>query len=147
MKFGSFVAFALVFSTSANAGLLPPKRSYHRLDMFAIGYKDKVQSDGTWRILANSRPNDGPNFAIDMALYRAAELTIAAGKPYFQILNQSGTVEEGLFGRGKETMKLIVRASDSSLTPSDCRSKQSSDCFTLQASQIIDRIGPTLVKK
>jgi hypothetical protein len=64
--------------TAAPAGLIPEPRTYRPLDMFGNGFKDTVQKDGTWRIIANSRPYDGRGFAMDMALHRAAELAAAA---------------------------------------------------------------------
>jgi hypothetical protein len=136
--------FLIAAPTAATGGLVPAPRTYRPLDLFGNGYKDKLQKDGTWRIVANSRPFDGPGFAKDMALYRAAELTTAAGHSHFQILEASGTIGTGMYVRGRETIKLIVRPTDSAAPPTECRAKQPRACVTLEAAETIARIGPTL---
>jgi hypothetical protein len=134
----------LAAPTLASAGLIPPPRTYRPLDMFGNGYKDKLQEDGTWRIVANSRPYDGPGFASDMALYRAAQLTTASHHSHFQILDATGTLGTGMYVRGRETIKVIVRPADSAAPPTDCRAKQPRTCLTMEAAETIARIGPTL---
>lgn len=114
--------------------------------MFGNGYKDTVQKDGLWRIISNGRPYDGPGFALDMALYRAAELTVASGHKYFQVIDGNMTVGVGLYVRGRESIKMIVRPSDDASPPPDCRLSRPENCFTKNAEDILKQIGPTLKK-
>jgi hypothetical protein len=150
---------------TAMAGLIPKARTYRQMDGFDNGYKEKVQPDGTWRIVTGSRPTiDGVGFAQEIALYRAAELTVASGHSFFQVLDAVGT--KTFFGGRRtlfssknqilspakdetpvrETMKLIIRMSDQSGPFTDCRSKEVSNCITVDAAPLIERIGPTLSK-
>jgi hypothetical protein len=115
--------------------------------MFGNGFKDTVQKDGTWRIIANSRPYDGRGFAMDMALHRAAELAAAAGRTHFQIIDNNGTLGTGLYVRGRETVKLIVRPADSLDAPLECRAKNTQNCGTFEVAEVVARIGPTLRRK
>jgi len=139
-------ALLIALPTAAAAGLWPPARTYKKMDMFGNGYKDSVQKDGTWRIVANARPVDGPEFGRDMAFYRAAEMTTAAGQSHFQILDMQASTMKVYGGDAKYTVKLIVRPSDSAEAPSDCRAKDRTVCVTLVAELIRARIGPTLVR-
>lgn len=141
-----FAALLLAVPTVAAAGLLPPPRTYKKMDMFGNGYKDSVQKDGTWRIVANARPVDGPEFGVDMAFHRAAEMTAAAGHSHFQILDMQTTTMRVYGGDAKYTVKLIVRPSDSAETPFDCRARDKTLCVTLAAELVLARIGPTLVR-
>ena len=134
----------LAVPAAAPARLIPEKRTYRPLDLFDNGYKDSIQKDGTWRIVANSRPMDGPGFAWDMALYRAAELARQSGHPYFQIFDSHGAIGTGLYVRGREMVRIVVRGSDSAAAPADCRVKDKQSCITHETAEILARIGPTL---
>jgi hypothetical protein len=63
---------------------------------------------------------------------------------HFQILNVTGSIGTGMYVRGRETTKLIVRPTNSAAPPTDCRAKHAGTCATVEAASIIDRIGPTL---
>jgi hypothetical protein len=82
-----------------------------------------------------------------MALYRAAELATAAGRTHFQVIDGSGTLGTGLYVRGRETIKLIVRPANSLDSPIECRAKSAQSCATFEAAEVLARIGPTLRKK
>jgi hypothetical protein len=146
MRKAVILAVLLSLPAGASAGLLPKPRTYRAFDMFDNGYKHSVQKDGTWRIIANARPLDGRGFAQEMALYRAAELTRESGHTHFQILDATGSVGTGLYVRGRETTRLIVRPSNDASPPLDCRSRSSHICVTVEAEPLIARIGPTLHK-
>lgn len=136
-----------IITEDGRAKLVPEPRSYHPFDMFDNGYKEKLQSDGTWRIVGPSRVHiDGFGFANDMALYRAAELASSSGHKYFQILNSTAMTK--LIGGNpfRETVIIVVRPVDTDNAPIECQSKRVDVCNTLDAENIIARIGPTLHK-
>lgn len=99
------------------------------------GYKEKLQDDGSYRIVTEYHTRD-PMVALDVALYRAAELAREAGKPYVQVLSGDGRSSYGV-----SNGFVFARPTDSAAAPSDCRAKR---CYTAEVAKVLDALsGPT----
>lgn len=99
------------------------------------GYKEKLQSDGSYRIVTNYRTRD-PMVALDVALYRAAELAREAGMPYVQVLSGYGRSDYGA-----SSAYVFARPTDSAAAPSSCRDKR---CYTADVAKVLDQLsGPS----
>lgn len=111
-----------------------------------VGFQDRVEKDGSWRIMAASRRIDGQDFARSMALYRAAELADTGGHPYIQILG--GRIESGIgiANYGTQTVVVHIRASDSAAPPTACRQAvpRPGNCFTISVAQVRATAGAAL---
>ncbi len=96
------------------------------------GYKHSVQKDGTWRIVTEYHTTD-PMVAMDMALYRAAEMAREANQPFVQILNgyamSSYAVASGF---------VFARPSSDSAAPTACKAKR---CYTADVARVLDLLG------
>ena len=77
---------ALATSPAAHAG----GREYHYAPMNAVGegYHDELERDGFWEIEAGIIGNRGV-LAIDVAIYRAAEMAKTGGHRYVEIHDAS----------------------------------------------------------
>ena len=119
--------------------------AYRPLDAWSfVGYKDKVQKDGTWKISANSATMHGEGFSLKIATYRAAELSKTAGHPFVQIIGQYALVQTGNINRGNETATIIARSADTSAPPSDCRTPAPERCFTASVDKVMQALWPSL---
>ncbi|QXQ08078.1 hypothetical protein KX816_08910 [Sphingosinicellaceae bacterium] len=131
-------------ASPADAGLLAKARLYRSTDLFGTGYSSKLRPDGTWKIVANTRSDEGRGFAFQLAMYRAAEVATESGKRYFQVLDANGSVVVRGYSVGAEYARIFVRASDDPAPPTDCRSKRPDDCRTLEAERVMARLGATM---
>lgn len=128
----------------------PPAHYYGPLNTWlGVGYKEKTQKDGPWRIVANSRYLDGQNFSRDMVLYRAAELARAAGHTHVQILGASLMRGMGNVNYGSETAIIFARGADTDAAPTQCADRKPTPetCFTVSVAKIMEAIEPRLVRR
>jgi hypothetical protein len=101
--------------------------------LISQGYKESIEKDGSWRIVAEYSNSD-PIDALDVALYRAADLARAEGKKYVQILGGSASSR-----MRTATAIIFATASDSPAAPAGChRSKR---CYTADVATVLDILG------
>lgn len=124
---------------------------YNQMGMSATGlgegYKDKLQSDGTYKITANSGPRDDYHFARDMALYHSAEIVTQLGYEYFQVIDAKfkiGVSGLNVIPTGFESVQLVIRPSHTTEAPQDCKAKEPRNCVALSAIKIMSAIRPSL---
>lgn len=98
------------------------------------GYKHSTEKDGTWRIVTEYHTRD-PIIALNVALYRAAELAREQGKRYVQVLNGYGMSSHAVANGF-----VYAVGSDSPAAPTRCKAKR---CYTADAAQVLDILsGP-----
>lgn len=103
--------------------------------MFGEGYKHSVEKDGSWRIVTEYHDRDALP-AIDVALYRAAELARQEGHAFVEILGGYGSS-----GPGASNGFVYARPSDSPAAPTNCRGKP---CYTADVAQVLRALsGPS----
>jgi hypothetical protein len=101
---------------------------------FGEGYIENVEKDGSWRIVTEYRSGD-PYLAVDVALYRAAELARELGQSYVQVLGG-----HGMSRYGAATGYVYMRPSERPEAPANCRDKQ---CYTADVAKVLDALsGP-----
>lgn len=98
-----------------------------------IGYKDRTEKDGSWRIDAAIH---GRSDAIDMALYRAAERAHELGYRYLFLLGGSGSKMPGL-----DMATVYARPSHEAVGPIGCRSKKVTSCYTADVMEVMRILG------
>ncbi len=120
--------------------------AYRPLDAWSfVGYKDKDQKDGTWKITAKSQAMHGEGFSLKIATYRAAELSKAAAHQYVQIIGQYALVQTGAnILRGNETATIIARPADTAAPPPDCKTPAPERCFTASVDKVLQVLWPSL---
>jgi hypothetical protein len=130
----------LLLATPATAGLIRAAHFYGPLDLLSgVGFKDKTDRHGNWRIVANSRRIDGSGFALNMAMYRAAELARQQGYRYVQFLD--GWSTETRLSRD-ESATLFARPSHDPADPTTaCLSKAKGSCYTADVAQLLVLLG------
>lgn len=98
------------------------------------GYKHGVQKDGSWRIVTEYHTRD-PMIALDVALYRAAELARDDGHRYVQILGGYASS-----GYGVSSGFVFAQPADSPEAPTKCRDKR---CYTADVRRVHELLsGP-----
>ncbi|QQV79114.1 hypothetical protein H5J25_16010 [Sphingomonas aliaeris] len=101
---------------------------------YEVGYKDNLQKDGSYRIVASVRSGQ----AIDMAVYRAAELAGQLGYSHVEMLGGSESATPGY-----RSATLYARPSRSAAAPTTCRSKRPHTCYTADVRQVLRTLsGP-----
>ena len=76
-----------------------------------------------------------PMIAVDVALYRAAELAREQGKRYVQVLNGYG-----MSGHGVANGFVYAVGSDSPAAPTSCKAKR---CYTADVAKVLEALsGP-----
>lgn len=99
------------------------------------GYKHSVVKDGSWRIVTEYHTND-PMVALDVALYRAADLARLDGHRYVQVLSGDAMASYGV-----ASGFVFAKASDSPEAPAACRAKR---CYTADVAKVLDALsGPS----
>ncbi|KQS02914.1 hypothetical protein ASG11_00335 [Sphingomonas sp. Leaf357] len=124
--------FAAVPSTAALAAEPPFYGPMNAWD--GVGFKDSLQKDGTYRIVAGVRSGE----AIDLAVYRAAELADQLGFAYVELLGGSETRSSAL-----NSATLYARPSRSATAPAACLSKRRYTCSTADVRQLLRAVGGT----
>lgn len=98
-------------------------------------HDDEVTRDGYWKIEARTQ-GAGQRMAIDVALYRAAELARAAGHQYVELhdahsrRNSSG-----------ESAMLFARGANAPVHPGECRSRRARRCYTADVQAVLRRLS------
>jgi hypothetical protein len=100
-----------------------------------LDYEDEVTRDGYWKIEARSRRGDA-SIAIDVALYRAAELARAAGHQYVEMHDAFSRRN-----RHAETALLFARGADAPVHPAQCRSGRARRCYTADVRAVIRQLS------
>ena len=131
----TFVTFATVIaavvaSSPASAGKLHygPKSG-----PFGTGYKHDVEKDGSLRIVTEYHARSA-DLALDVALYRAAELAREAGKPFVQVLGGSAYARNGV-----AVGLVYARPSDTAAAPTACR--RAKQCYTADVATVLQALG------
>lgn len=96
------------------------------------GYKYSDQKDGSWRIVTEYHTRD-PMVALNVALYRAADMAREAGKPYVQVLSGYGMSSYGV-----ASGFVFARPSDNPAPPASCRTKR---CYTADVAKVLEALG------
>ena len=100
------------------------------------GYHDELERDGFWEIEAGIIGNRGV-LAIDVAIYRAAEMAKTGGHRYVEIHDAS----ERRDSFGRTTARLFARPVAVPVHPAACRSGKPSRCYTADTEQIFARLS------
>jgi hypothetical protein len=97
-----------------------------------VGYKDKVEKDGARRVDATARGDH----ALDIAMYRAAEIARDEGFAYVEFLGGSG---RSMYGNYSAT--LYFNPVHSPAPPKGCRSNRRGTCYTAVAGEVLRILG------
>ena len=100
---------------------------------FGTGYKHNVEKDGSIRIVTEYHSRD-PYVALNVALYRAAELARDAGKPFVQMLGGYAQARNGV-----AVGFAYARPTDSSSAPAACR--RAKRCYTADVATVLRALG------
>ncbi|WP_404368968.1 hypothetical protein AB5I39_15800 [Sphingomonas sp. MMS24-J45] len=133
--------------TAVTASIVGPDAHYYGPlnQWYGVGYKDSVEKDGAWRIVSNSRRIDGERHALNVALYRAAELARDAGFSYVQILGGYSMRTRGVgVLAGNESAKIFARGANGSDALVGCRSTRPGECYAVPVDQLLAVLGPAV---
>lgn len=126
------LAAVSVQAQAADAPYYGPMKHWRGIG-FEQGHKETLETDGSWRVTgATTRGGD----AVDIAMYRAAELARAQGFAYVQLLGGSGSR-----GPGHQSTTLYALPSHSSAPPTACRSKRPGTCYTADVGDLLRILG------
>ena len=101
------------------------------------GYKEVAGADGYWKIDAGSTGRGGV-IAIDVAIYRAAELAQAAGHKFVEVHNAFTREDRS----GNQEATLYARGSDAPVKPARCRKgKSPRACYTASVAEVFRQLG------
>ena len=109
------------------------------------GYQDEEIEPGVWRVFARSGGEAGPDYARNMAEYRAAEMLKARGFSWVQILQElpHWELSEELGGGRRrvisQDMELTVRGAHDPSKPTDGRQTGINRCFTFTPDMIMQQ--------
>jgi hypothetical protein len=102
---------------------------------FGEGYKHRVDKDGSLRIVTEYHARSVDE-ALDVALYRAAELARQARKPFVQVVGGSAYASNGV-----AVATVYVRPSDTPDAPDKCR--HAKQCYTADVAAVMRALsGP-----
>ena len=99
---------------------------------YRSGYEDRLEQNGSWRVIASTRDAG----AVDMALYRAAEHARDMGYAYVEMLGGTETRS-----RTGDVATLYTRPSQTPAAPTTCRSKRRNSCYTADVAEVLHRLG------
>ena len=100
---------------------------------FGTGYKHDVEKDGSLRIVTEYHARSADT-ALDVALYRAAELARETGKPFVQVLGGSAYSRTGV-----AVALVYARPSDTPAAPDKCR--RAKQCYTADVASVLRTLG------
>ncbi|CUS45099.1 hypothetical protein MGWOODY_Smn1881 [hydrothermal vent metagenome] len=119
-------------SVGANAA---PPRNYYGPMSGGAGYKDSPTKDGYWKIEGATQGGNG--LAVDVAIYRAAEMAQAAGSRFVEI-HDAYSSRNGL---RDERATLFARPAAAALHPSLCRSGKPGRCYTADVALVMRKLS------
>lgn len=108
-----------------------PMKAWHGIG-FKFGFKQEAQADGTWRVTAATRRTD----AIDMAMYRVAQLAREQGFAYVELLRASESTSPG-----DNSATVYARLSHSPAPPAGCRPARRQTCYTADVAAVMHVLG------
>ncbi|WP_082006302.1 hypothetical protein [Sphingomonas sp. ERG5] len=126
-------ALPSAYAAASEPAYYGPMKAWHGIG-YQFGYKEDPQKDGSWRVVASTQRGE----AIDMAMYRAAELAREQGFAYVELLGGSMSRSPGF-----NSATLYARPSHTPSPPAACRTKRPSTCYTAVAADILRRLGGT----
>jgi hypothetical protein len=100
-----------------------------------LEYEEEVTGDGYWKIEARSRRGED-SLAIDVALYRAAELARAAGHRFVEMHDAHSRRD-----RVSESAVLYARGVDVPAHPAACRSGRARRCYTADVAAVLRQLS------
>lgn len=109
---------------------------YAPMNIMGDGYRDKETRDGFLKIDAGISHRSRA-LAIDIAIYRAAELARQAGYSYVEIHDAS----ERTTRFGSESVTLYAKPVASPVHPSACRSGRANRCYTADVEVVFARLS------
>ena len=101
--------------------------------LLGTGYKHKVEKDGSLRIVTEYHATSA-DLALDVALYRAAELAREAGMPFVQVLGGYAYARNGV-----AVGLVYARPSDGPAAPAACR--RSKQCYTADVARVLQALS------
>lgn len=122
---------AVLIPSTAIAGTTP---GYYGPKQGGQGYKDEMRPDGYWKIEAAT---SGRMLAVDMAIYRAAELARARGDRFVEIHDVYATEDRVR----RQTATLFARPAAAAAHPSACRSGKRNRCYTADVAVVLKRLS------
>lgn len=125
------LAAAPVIAAGPDAPYYGPALRWHGIG-YKLGYQDRIQPDGSWRIEVSARSGE----PVDMALYRAAERARDLGYRYVALL---GGVEHRI--PGMRWVTLYARPSATADAPTTCRSSRKGTCYTADVGEVLRVLG------
>ena len=120
-----------VAASAADEPYYGPMKAWHGVG-YSFGYKQTMQKDGSWRIVASTAFSD----PVDMAMYRAAELAREQGFAFVELL---GGVASG--SPGYRSATLFARPSNAATPPATCPSRRVGTCYTASVAELLRRFG------
>jgi hypothetical protein len=132
----------LLVSQPAQAGVfdVPPKNYYGPLQrLHGVGFTNDVTKDGYLKIHAQGRRMDGDGFAVDSALYRAAEMARVGGYRYVEMHDAYSQRN-----RVGETATVFALPTNTAAHPARCRSGRPKRCYTADVLSVLKTLsGPS----
>lgn len=129
------ILIGLIFVAQVSGANATSTDTYYGPMKSGQGYKDQTMSDGFWRIEGATRGRQ--MLAIDVAIYRAAEMAQSSGSKYVEIHDAT----EGENRNGDQRAILFARPVQSPTNPATCRSGMSNRCYTADVSVIMKRLS------
>lgn len=113
------------------------------------GYQDKQLAPNSWKIRATARVQweSNPDFATDMALFRGAVRSKAAGYAFMHVVNFS-IVDQQMYGRTmRQEVRLTVTATNNPAEPLRCQAKRRwfVNCRVLDVDELLRVKGPAML--
>jgi hypothetical protein len=118
---------------------VPPKNYYGPLQrLHGVGFTNGVTKDGYLKIYAEARRIDGDDFALDSALYRAAEMARVGGYRYVEM--HDGYSQRSRVG---ESATVFALPTNTAAHPIRCRSGKPKRCYTADVASVLKTLSGT----
>jgi len=137
-----FVATATVMAAAALATTAVGQ--YRRAPMIGGGYSDKRVSENRWKVsgFAVEQPHE---YAIKLALYRAAILLKRAGFSHFQIVNSNISGSVSIYARNELADFTVVGTNTPDVVvPCEAKPKWAANCRLLNVDETLATAAPAL---
>lgn len=126
---------AVLLLAPATGAIAASTASYYGPMRSGQGYKEELTKDGYWKIQAATKGRR--MLAIDVALYRSAELTHAAGGRFVEIHDAYSAENR----RGDQQATLFARVAAKAAPPVVCRSGKPNRCYTADMAVVMRRLS------